>query len=81
MIVARGAEALEAAAGKLRADAPAGTQVQAIATDITTEEGRAKVFAFRKDYDIVVTNAGAIGQPEDVDRRLDRAGRDIDDAA
>jgi len=70
VIVARGAEALEAAAGKLRADAPAGTQVQAIATDITTEEGRAKVFAFRKDYDIVVTNAG--GPPPGDFRDWDR---------
>ena len=70
VIVARGAEALEAAAGKLRAIAPAGTQVQAIATDITTEEGRAKVFAFRKDYDIVVTNAG--GPPPGDFRDWDR---------
>src|SRR3954463_10275839 len=58
VIVARGAEALEQAAGQLRGVAPAGTQVQAIAVDITTTEGRAKVFAFRKDFDIVVTNAG-----------------------
>ena len=70
VIVARGAEALEAAAGKLRAIAPAGTQVQAIATDITTEEGRAQVFAFRKDYDIVVTNAG--GPPPGDFRDWDR---------
>ncbi|MCG2591970.1 SDR family oxidoreductase [Ramlibacter sp. XY19] len=70
VIVARTAEALEAAAAKLRADAPAGTQVQAIATDITTADGRAKVFGFRKDYDIVVTNAG--GPPPGDFRDWDR---------
>jgi 3-oxoacyl-[acyl-carrier protein] reductase len=59
-IVARGAEALQAAAERLRQDpeVPQGTQVEPIAVDITTPEGRAKVFAFRKDWDIVVTNAG-----------------------
>ena len=70
MIVARGAEALEQAAGKLRGVAPAGTQVQAIAVDITTTEGRSKVFAFRKDFDIVVTNAG--GPPPGDFRDWDR---------
>jgi 3-oxoacyl-[acyl-carrier protein] reductase len=68
--VARGAEALEAAAGRLRQDAPQGTQVQAIAVDITSADGRAKVFAFRKDYDIVVTNAG--GPPPGDFRDWDR---------
>jgi 3-oxoacyl-[acyl-carrier protein] reductase len=60
VIVARGAEALEEAARQLRADVelPKGTQVEPIAADITTAEGRAKVFAFRRDFDIVVTNAG-----------------------
>jgi len=70
VIVARGAEALEQAAAKLRGVAPAGTQVQAIAVDITTTEGRAKVFAFRKDFDIVVTNAG--GPPPGDFRDWDR---------
>jgi 3-oxoacyl-[acyl-carrier protein] reductase len=70
VIVARGAEALEAAAGRLRQDAPQGTQVQAIAVDITSADGRAKVFAFRKDYDIVVTNAG--GPPPGDFRDWDR---------
>jgi 3-oxoacyl-[acyl-carrier protein] reductase len=70
VIVARGAEALEAAAARLRQDAPQGTQVQAIAVDITSAEGRAKVFAFRKDYDIVVTNAG--GPPPGDFRDWDR---------
>ena len=70
VIVARGAEALEAAAARLRQDAPQGTQVEAIAVDITTAEGRAKVFGFRKDYDIVVTNAG--GPPPGDFRDWDR---------
>ena len=70
VVVARGAEALEAAAARLRQDAPKGTQVEAIAVDITTPEGRAKVFAFRKDYDIVVTNAG--GPPPGDFRDWDR---------
>ena len=60
LIVARGAEALQAAAGKLMADSarPASATVQFVAADITTVEGRAAVFALRKDFDIVVTNAG-----------------------
>jgi 3-oxoacyl-[acyl-carrier protein] reductase len=33
-------------------------QVIAVAADITTTEGRAAVFAQRKDFDIVVTNSG-----------------------
>jgi 3-oxoacyl-[acyl-carrier protein] reductase len=72
VIVARGDEALQAAAQQLRADAgvPKGTQVEAIAADITTAEGRAKVFAFRKDFDIVVTNAG--GPPPGDFRDWDR---------
>ena len=72
LIVARGAEALQAAAATLRQDpqVPKGTQVEAIALDITTTEGRAKAFAFRKDYDIVVTNAG--GPPPGDFRDWDR---------
>jgi 3-oxoacyl-[acyl-carrier protein] reductase len=60
IIVARTAATLEQAAERLRSDAatPKGTQIQAVAADITTPEGRAAVFAVRKDYDIVVTNAG-----------------------
>lgn len=72
LIVARGAEALEAAADKLiadntRHDSP---DVQFIAADITTPEGRAAVFAVRKDFDIVVTNAG--GPPPGDFRDWDR---------
>ena len=58
VMVARTAADIESAAETIRKDAPQGTQVQAVAADITTPEGRAKVFALRKDYDIVVTNAG-----------------------
>jgi len=60
LIVARGAELLESSAAKLIADSarPAGATVKFVAADITTEEGRAAVFAVRKDFDIVVTNAG-----------------------
>src|SRR3954471_22673661 len=72
VIVARGAEVLQAAAERLRNDpeVPQGTQVEPIAVDITTVDGRAKVFAFRKDYDIVVTNAG--GPPPGDFRDWDR---------
>ena len=69
LIVARGAEALQAAADKLKADAK-GAQVLAVAADITTVEGRAAVFALRKDFDIVVTNAG--GPPPGDFRDWDR---------
>jgi 3-oxoacyl-[acyl-carrier protein] reductase len=60
IIVARGAPALEAAVKQLLADPgrPADTAVQHVAADITTAEGRAKVFAQRGEFDIVVTNAG-----------------------
>ncbi|MDO8755955.1 MAG: SDR family NAD(P)-dependent oxidoreductase, partial [Polaromonas sp.] len=72
LIVARGAEVLEAAATKLIADSArsAGASVQFVAADITTVEGRAAVFAVRKDFDIVVTNAG--GPPPGDFRDWDR---------
>jgi 3-oxoacyl-[acyl-carrier protein] reductase len=72
VLVARGAEALQAAAARLKADGlvPAGTLVEPIAADITTTEGRAKVFAFRRDFDVVVTNAG--GPPPGDFRDWDR---------
>jgi 3-oxoacyl-[acyl-carrier protein] reductase len=44
--------------------------VQFVAADITTPEGRAAVFAVRKDFDIVVTNAG--GPPPGDFRDWDR---------
>jgi 3-oxoacyl-[acyl-carrier protein] reductase len=72
LIVARGEETLKAAAEKLKADKgkPAGAGVQYVAADITTPEGRAAVFALRKDFDIVVTNAG--GPPPGDFRDWDR---------
>ncbi|WP_050930504.1 SDR family oxidoreductase [Aestuariivita boseongensis] len=53
---ARGAEALEAAAAKLR-DAH-GVDVATVAADITSEEGRAAVLEAAGQVDILVTNAG-----------------------
>ena len=72
LIVARGGEVLEAAANKLIADSarPSSATVQFVAADITTVEGRAAVFALRKEFDIVVTNAG--GPPTGDFRDWDR---------
>lgn len=53
---ARGAEALEAAAAEIRA--AHGVEVIAIAADITTEAGRARVLEAAGQIDILVTNAG-----------------------
>ena len=72
VINARNAEALNQAATRLIAEGAAATgasgqkgpspQVLAVATDITTPEGRAAVFSVAggpgRDFDIVVTNAG-----------------------
>ncbi|QFZ87415.1 SDR family oxidoreductase [Variovorax paradoxus] len=71
VIVARGAEALDAAAKQLVAAAgPSGPFVKHVAADITTETGRAAVFALGHDFDIVVTNAG--GPPPGDFRNWDR---------
>ncbi len=72
LIVARGAETLAAAATQLIADSAdkSGVSVLSVAADITTAEGRAAVFAVRKDFDIVVTNAG--GPPPGDFRDWDR---------
>ena len=70
VIVARGAEALEAAAKKLSAAATGGASVRHVAADITTTDGRAAVFAVHQDFDIVVTNAG--GPPPGDFREWDR---------
>jgi 3-oxoacyl-[acyl-carrier protein] reductase len=67
VIVARGAQALEEAAGRLRA---LGVQVFTVAADITTPQGREQVFAARGAFDIVVTNAG--GPPPGDFRDWDR---------
>ncbi len=72
LVVARGVEALEAAVQKLLADAarPADTAVQHVAADITTADGRAKILQHRREFDIVVTNAG--GPPPGDFRTWDR---------
>jgi 3-oxoacyl-[acyl-carrier protein] reductase len=75
VIVARGADVLEAAAENLRklaAHPPGGTApfVRHVAADITTTEGRAAAFAAHQDFDIVVTNAG--GPPPGDFRDWDR---------
>ncbi|MGR4869557.1 SDR family oxidoreductase [Variovorax sp. LARHSF232] len=73
VIVARGAQVLEDAAAKLSAvaaGAPGKPWVKAVAADITTEAGRAAVFAVQPDFDIVVTNAG--GPPPGDFRDWDR---------
>jgi len=73
LMVARGAEQLEASASKLIAAyaASTGASVLTCAQDITSEAGRAAVFAQRADFDIVVTNAG--GPPPGDFRDWDRA--------
>ncbi|WP_425049931.1 SDR family oxidoreductase [Psychromarinibacter sp. S121] len=53
---ARGAEALEEAAQAIRDDF--GVEVTAVAADIVSEEGRAKVLEAAGDLDILITNAG-----------------------
>ncbi|MGY6535922.1 MAG: SDR family oxidoreductase [Pararhodobacter sp.] len=53
---ARGAEALEAAAARLKA--AHGVTVTAVAADITTADGRARVLDAAAEVDILVTNAG-----------------------
>lgn len=55
-MVARGAEALEAAADEIRRDT--GARVMTVPADITTPEGRAAVLAVCGALDILVTNAG-----------------------
>lgn len=60
LMVARRADVLQASAEAIRAECGGGNgaQVLVCAQDITTETGRAAVFAVRRDFDIVVTNAG-----------------------
>jgi 3-oxoacyl-[acyl-carrier protein] reductase len=71
VIVARGAEALDAAASELR---KLGTTILAVAVDITTPEGRETIWSVvggpGKNFDIVVTNAG--GPPPGDFRNWDR---------
>ncbi len=72
LLVARGAEALQQSAMNLEAAyaVSTGAEVLFCAQDITTEAGRAAVFAMRRDFDIVVTNAG--GPPTGDFRDWDR---------
>ena len=72
LIVARGLEALAEAASRLIAanDRPDGAEVLFVSADITTREGRAAVFAVRREFDIVVNNAG--GPPPGDFRNWDR---------
>ena len=72
LMVARGAEQLEASASKLIAEYVDSTRASVLfcAQDITTQAGRAAVFAIRRDFDIVVTNAG--GPPTGDFRDWDR---------
>ncbi|MDA7428756.1 SDR family oxidoreductase [Primorskyibacter aestuariivivens] len=56
VINARGAEALEATAAEIRAAHD--VEVTAVAADITTDEGRARVLEAAGDVDILVNNAG-----------------------
>ena len=72
LIVARGADALQTVASQLIAGGAykSGLNVLSVAADITTAEGRAAVFAVRKDFDILVTNAG--GPPPGDFRTWDR---------
>lgn len=73
LMVARGADQLEKSASHLIAThaQSTGASVLFCAQDITTEAGRAAVFALRQDFDIVVTNAG--GPPPGDFRDWDRA--------
>lgn len=68
VIVARTPEPLAQAAINLRAFG--GGQVATISADVTTAEGRARIFAEHPDFDIVVTNAG--GPPSGDFRHWDR---------
>jgi 3-oxoacyl-[acyl-carrier protein] reductase len=76
VMVARSADVLQASAIKLRSACAGDTwvsgpvHVETITADITTAQGRAKVLAYRQDYDIVVTNAG--GPPTGDFRTWDR---------
>ncbi|MCE1234806.1 MAG: SDR family oxidoreductase [Hyphomicrobiales bacterium] len=56
LIVARGAETLEATAEAIRRET--GGAVSTLAADVTTRDGRAAIVAARPDPDILVNNAG-----------------------
>jgi 3-oxoacyl-[acyl-carrier protein] reductase len=56
LIVARGAEALEATAEDIRRET--GARVATLSADVTTKDGRAAIVATRPDPDILINNAG-----------------------
>jgi 3-oxoacyl-[acyl-carrier protein] reductase len=68
VIAARTTETLAQAAAKLEAIATA--SVAYVAADVTTEEGRARIFSQHPGFDIVITNAG--GPPPGDFRDWDR---------
>jgi len=68
VMVARTDGPLQAAAQALREQT--GAEVHTVAADVTTEAGRAAIFAAHPDFDIVVTNAG--GPPSGDFRQWDR---------
>ena len=74
VMVARGAEVLQASVDKLKAETGGQVKVLGVATDITTPAGREAIWNVAggpgKDYDIVVTNAG--GPPPGDFRDWDR---------
>ncbi len=71
VIVARTEGPLRAAADTLAAQAAAsGGRVDWVAADVTSAEGRARIFAAHPQFDIVVTNAG--GPPAGDFRQWDR---------
>ncbi|TSE29392.1 SDR family oxidoreductase [Tepidimonas taiwanensis] len=77
IMAARRADVLEAAAARLRAELPAGAtnRILTVVADVTTEAGRAALFAVPggpgRAVDILVTNAG--GPPPGDFRQWDRA--------
>jgi 3-oxoacyl-[acyl-carrier protein] reductase len=78
VMVSRGPEALTASATKLRAlcaesaraSGQKAPEVLTVAADITSAAGREAIWALRRDFDIVVTNAG--GPPPGDFRQWDR---------
>lgn len=69
LIVARTEGPLQQAATRL--NALGAGRAQALAADVTTAEGRARILAAQQDFDIVVTNAG--GPPPGDFRQWDEA--------
>jgi len=74
VMVARGADALQASVERLRQETGGKVRLIGVATDITTPAGREAIWSVAggpgKDYDIVVTNAG--GPPPGDFRDWDR---------